>query len=196
MQVEDHFDFVYHLGLRPRFGRKFVMNRHLIDTARLIFMIYYGRCVTINHHKPYIHGVPHKPEFNKVVVFSGFGVTYKGKYPNLRREAWVSFLKDIFYDRPILVLGDEEALKNLTYLNALKNVSYYAPSDFLEAAIIINSCFVTIAVPSALNAIANGLKVKRMVDDTYYTSLPTDCTGLAFNPEKYSREEIVSFLTK
>lgn len=155
---------IYHLGIRPDQN-----VRHLIEAPFEILKKEYGINLSLNKDVKYLF-LKKKFNYNYVVfyIFDESLVPVNQHTQDALSELWENVFKSLDV-KFVIVSGPEEKYK----CEQFKGVRIICSSSLLEAAQLINDCACFVGIQSALAAIANGLKVPRVILHWYENAAPT-----------------------
>lgn len=170
MPEPEGYDKIFHLGIRP--DREI---NHLIETPFEILREEYNVELPVNKDQKYLFLEKRPPHsvnalHKDCVVFNMFGESFVplNNYSlHLLDDLWQDILK-VVDEECIAVSGQRESFQYKNY-----DVGLICPIDFYETACMINYSRCFVGVQSACAAIANGLKVPRIILCGYTNAIPT-----------------------
>lgn len=168
---------VLHLGFRPQRARRLAFRQHLIEYFFLSLGHHYGIALEPELDESYLFLEP-PPPLAPYLLLHPWGQSLEQAAPAGFREALFDYWRRLvgLAALPVrLVLGPGEDAGPLARLGEV-----HRPPDLLELARLIRDAACFLGVESAPAAVANGLKVPRLVLDYFGNALPTGPRGGSF----------------
>ncbi len=170
---------VLHLGFRPQRARRLAFRQHLIEYFFLSLEHHYGLALEPELDEPYLFLEPSPPAASQpYLLLHPWGQSLEQAAPAGFREALFDYWRRLagLAALPVrLVLGPGEEAGPLARLGRV-----HRPADLLELARLMLGAVCFLGVESAPAAVANGLKVPRLVLDYFGNALPTGPGGAEF----------------
>ncbi|MFH1091459.1 MAG: hypothetical protein V1742_07805 [Pseudomonadota bacterium] len=189
MREPPGFDRVFHLGFRQELLGPTVLSRHLIETFFYTFKKVYGLDLELYQGEKYIF-VDESGQ-NEHVVFQGHGKSLMDhlKPPERQRlaEFW-RYIRGGLGREVVMVTGESERDFYADFEGRV-----VCPADLLDTARLIASARCFIGVQSAAAAVADGLKVPRLIFHWFNNARPTGPNGLSFTLDADPAEVLAAF---
>lgn len=171
------FDRIFHLGFRPDLLGASVLRRPLVETFPFMLAQVYGLSLKPDHESAYlmVEAAPPTP----TIAFQGFGLTLMDMMDPQAQARLVRFWKELFrrLEAEVLVLSGQ---REKEYYRGW-GLEVLTPSSLLETARIIKRSRCFVGVQSAAAALADGLKVGRLIFRWFENALPTGPNAMTFS---------------